>query len=61
MAEELAFALTADLMVEQYRRPSPALDRLAAAKAFLERQQYPVAPTVLEVVEIAAAQGGLPG
>ncbi len=61
LAEELAFTLTADLMAEQYRRPSPALDRIAAAKAFLERQRHPVGPTVLEMVEIAIAQGGLPG
>lgn len=60
LAEELAFALTPDLMAEQYRQPSPALDQLAAAKAFLERQRYPVGPYVREVVEVALAQGGLP-
>lgn len=59
LAEELAFALTADLMAEQYRKPSPALDRLAAAKVFLERHQHPVGPHALEVVEIATAQGSL--
>ncbi|KMO13662.1 hypothetical protein [Methylobacterium platani] len=60
LAEELAFALTSDLMAEQYRRPSPALDQLAAAKTFLDRHEHPVGPHAQEVVEIATAQGGLP-
>lgn len=60
LAEELAFAMTSDLMAEQYRRPSPALDRLAAAKAFLDRHQHPIGPNAQEAVEIATAQGGLP-
>lgn len=59
LAEELAIALTPDLMAEQYRQPSPALDRLAAAKGFLEQQRYPVGPHVQEVVEVATAQGAL--
>lgn len=59
LAEELAFALTADLMAEQYRKPSPALDQIAAAKAFLEKNCHPVGPHAQEVVEIAKAQGGL--
>lgn len=57
LAEELAFAVTPDLMAEQYRTPSSALDRLAAAKAFLEQHHHPVGPNVREVVEIAIAQG----
>jgi hypothetical protein len=60
LAEELAFAMTSDLMAEQYRRPSPALDRLAAAKAFLDRHQHQVGPNTQEAVEIATAQGSLP-
>ncbi|TNC07655.1 hypothetical protein FF100_31760 [Methylobacterium terricola] len=59
LAEKLAFALTSDLMAEQYWRPSPALDRLAAAKTFLDRHQHPVGPRAQEVVEIATAQAGL--
>ncbi|SFV14553.1 hypothetical protein SAMN02799631_05902 [Methylobacterium sp. 174MFSha1.1] len=60
LAEELAFAVTSDLMAEQYRTPSPALDRLAAAKAFLDRHHHPIGPNVQEAIEIATAQGGLP-
>lgn len=60
LAEELAFAMTTDLMAEQYRRPSPALDQLAAAKAFLDRHQHPIGPNAQEAIEIATAQGGLP-
>lgn len=60
LAEELAYAVTPDLMAEQYRQPSQALDRLAAAKAFLERQQHPIGPNVREIVEIATTQGSLP-
>lgn len=59
LAEELAFAMTPDLMAEQYRQPSQALDRLATAKAFLERQHHPIGPNVKEVVEIATTQGSL--
>ncbi len=60
LAEELAFAMTEDFMSEQYRKPSAALDRLAAAKTYLERHQHPVGPHAQEAVEIATAQGGLP-
>ncbi|WP_298961135.1 hypothetical protein [uncultured Methylobacterium sp.] len=60
LAEELAFALTSDLLAEQYRQPSRALDRLFAAKMFLERHHHPVGPHAQETVEIAIAQGGLP-
>jgi hypothetical protein len=60
LAEELAFAVTSDLMAEQYRRPSPALERLAAAKAFLDLHQHPIGPNTLEAVEIATVQGSLP-
>ncbi|TNC08758.1 hypothetical protein FF100_28370 [Methylobacterium terricola] len=59
LAEELAFALTSDLMVEQYRQPSRALDHLSAAKTFLEQHHHSVGPCVQEVVEVATAQGGL--
>ncbi len=52
--------MTEDLMSEQYRKPSAALDRLAAAKTYLERHQHPVGPHAQEAVEIATAQGGLP-
>lgn len=61
LAEELAFTITTDLMAEQYRKPSLALEKLAAAKTFLDRHQYPAGPYVQEVVEIATTQGGLPG
>ncbi|TNC05510.1 hypothetical protein FF100_35485 [Methylobacterium terricola] len=60
LAEELAFAMTSDLMAEQYRRPNSALDQLAAAKAFLDRHHYPIGPNAQEAIEIATAQGGLP-
>lgn len=59
LAEELAFALTSDLLAEQYRQPSRALDRLSAAKTFLEQHHHPVGPHAQETVEIAIAQGGL--
>lgn len=60
LAEELAFAVTSDLMADQYRRPSPALNQLAAAKTFLDQHHHPVGPHAQEAVEIATAQGGLP-
>ncbi|BAQ50041.1 hypothetical protein [Methylobacterium aquaticum] len=58
LAEELVFALTPDLLAEQYRKLSTALDQLAAAKVFLENRYHPVGPDTREVVEIAQAQGG---
>ncbi|WP_143074725.1 hypothetical protein [Methylobacterium sp. ap11] len=59
LAKELAFALTPDLLAEQYRKRSTALDQLAAAKVFLASHHHPVGPNAREVVEIAQAQGGL--
>jgi hypothetical protein len=61
LAEEFAFAVTSDLMAEPYRKPSAALEQLAAAKNFLDQHQHPIGPNAQEVIEIATAQGGLPG
>ncbi|WP_018262244.1 hypothetical protein [Methylobacterium sp. WSM2598] len=59
LAEELAFALSAELLAEDYKQPSAALTYLAQAKALLDQRGHPVGPMLAETLEIAMAQGGL--
>jgi len=60
LAEELAHKVSLQLLRENDRWPSPTLDRLARAKHFLDAAGWTAGPALLETIEIAALQGGLP-
>ncbi|WP_407530667.1 hypothetical protein [Methylobacterium oryzisoli] len=60
LAEDLAHEGSPQLLRENYRWSSPTLDRLARAKHFLDAAGWPAGPALLETIEIASLQGGLP-